>query len=221
MGKKLGIGCLGIFGILIIIGIIAAATSGGKGSTQAATANVSTSQVAPSSQASTSLTASSTAKTTQASSTPSRPVNTPVPTKAAPSLIPIGKAVSVKNWDLTVTAIEKPGKVLTWSEYKNTSNAVGTWLVIALDLKNTGKQNFGVNSFDFKLTDESGAKYDTSTDMGALSYSTYKGGLAVDGAQVPPGVDAKLYLVYDVSPTAKGLHLQFTQDTKPIFDLGQ
>lgn len=128
-----------------------------------------------------------------------------------------GQTASVKNWDVTLVGVERPGKDLVWSQFGNKSTAAGEWLVAAVKLKNTGKTNFGVNSPDFQL-EGGGVTYKTSSDMGAFSYSTFKGGAQI-GGQVPPGVEVTYYVPYDVAPGATGLALVFNQDTKPKFTI--
>jgi hypothetical protein len=131
-----------------------------------------------------------------------------------------GQTASVKNWDVTVTGVERPGKDLVWSQFGNKSTAVGTWVVVVVKMKNTGNQNFGVNSFDFEMHTSDGTKYSPSSDGGAISYSQYKGGQGMVGSQVPPGTEATYYIVFDVSPSATGLQFVFNQDKKPIFTIG-
>jgi hypothetical protein len=36
------------------------------------------------------------------------------------------QVVSIKNWDVSVVGVEKPGKELIWSKVNNKSTAVGT-----------------------------------------------------------------------------------------------
>ena len=136
------------------------------------------------------------------------------------SIAQLNQIVSVPNWDLKATAIDKPGKTLAWSQFNNTSTAAGTWLVVTVDLKNTGTKNFGVNDHDFQLKDSTGNTYNVSSDTGASAYSEFKGGQRV-GGQVPPGTTVRYYLVFDVGTSATGLTLQFEQGNKPLINLGQ
>ncbi len=141
---------------------------------------------------------------------------------AAGTSVPAGvsaqnQLVSVKNWDITVIGVEKPGKELVWSQFNNKSTAVGTWVVVAVKMKNTGNQNFGVNSFDFEMRASGGTKYTVSTEGG--SYSTFKGGQSLSG-QVPPGTEVTYYVPFDVAPTATELQFVFKQDKNPIFTIG-
>lgn len=138
---------------------------------------------------------------------------------AAAKVYGLNELVSVKNWDMAVAGVERPGQELVWSQFGNKSTAAGTWLVVAFDMKNTGNQNFGVNTFDFQLTDAGGATYKFTSDFGAASYSTFKGGQSI-GGQVPPGVTVRYSLVFDINPAATGLQLVFNQDTKPKFAIG-
>ena len=149
------------------------------------------------------------------------PTPKPAPTQAPTTAPPPGlnQIVSVKNWDLAVAAVERPGKELVWSQYGNKSTAAGTWLVVALDMKNTGNQNFGVNTGDFTLNVAGGIKYAVSTDMGTYGYAEFKGGQRI-GGQVPSGVSVRYYVVFDIAPDASELTFKFNQDKQPIFAIG-
>lgn len=128
-----------------------------------------------------------------------------------------GDTATVKNWDVTLVSVERPGKELVWSQFGNKSVAVGEWVVPVVKLKNTGNQNFGVNGFDFELQG-GGVTYKVSSDIGALTYGTNKGGQQING-QVPPGSEATVYLPFDVTPGTTGLALVFKQGTTPRFAL--
>lgn len=167
---------------------------------------------------------SAAASATTASGSPSvAPARSAVPS-AAPSAAPAANVyppntlVSVKNWDMAVNRVERPGKELVWSQFGNKSNAAGEWLIVVFDMKNTGNTNFGVNTTDFTLIAPGGIIYRPSSDMGAFSYSTFKGGQQI-GGQVPPGVSVTYYLPFDIAPGTTGLALVFNQDTKPRFTL--
>jgi len=123
-----------------------------------------------------------------AKSTAAPPTATAGPQAYGPNTL-----VSVKNWNMAVAKIDKPGKDLVWSQYGNKSTAAGTWLVVVFDMKNTGNTNFGVNTSDFELRAANGVTYKVSDDLGAgYSYSEYKGGQQI-GNQVPPGVNVTYY----------------------------
>ncbi len=119
-----------------------------------------------------------------------------------------------------MTGVDRPGKELVWSQYGNKSQAAGEWLVVAVEMKNTGDRNFGVNTHDFELKTATGATYNVSSDLGAYGYSETKGGQRI-GGQVPPGVTVRYHVVFDIAPDATGLAFTFKQDKRPTFDLGQ
>jgi len=154
---------------------------------------------------------------------PAAPTATPKPPPTeTPAPVPppgLNQIVSVKNWDLAVAEVERPGKELRWSQYGNKSTAVGTWFIVAVDMKNTGNTNFGVNTSDFELNAAGGIKYNVSSDLGAYGYAEVKGGQRI-GGQVPPGVSVRFYVVFDVAPNATGLTLKFKQDKNPVFAVG-
>jgi Rieske Fe-S protein len=156
-------------------------------------------------------TARSAAPSTAASSAPSA-----VP--AATGLYGPNTLVSVKNWDMAVNRVERPGKELVWSDFNNKSVAAGEWVIVVFDLKNTGNTNFGINLTDVQLNAPGGITYKPSTDGGALTYSTFKKAQML-GGQVPPGVSVQYQIVFDVAPNTAGLTFQFNQDTKPKFTL--
>ena len=122
----------------------------------------------------------------------------------------VSDKVSSGNWEYTVTKVEKV-KTLVWSDLASgKTDALGTWAVVSLTLKNIGKQNFPINGFDFNVTDAAGIKYDPSTKLEASMFVSHAK-LTNLGAQFPPGVEVKTALVFDVSPDAKSLKLVLKQ----------
>ncbi len=132
----------------------------------------------------------------------------------------IGQTASIKNWDVTVKDTERPGKDLVWSQFGNKSQAAGEWLIVVVEMKNTGNQNFGVNNHDFELRTAGGTVYNVSSDIGSYSYSETKGGQRV-GGQVPPSVTVRYHIPFDVAPDASGLRFIFKQGSRPAFTLGR
>lgn len=166
--------------------------------------------------------ASAAAVASAAPSIAPKPGASAAPASAAPAAATthgLNELVSVKNWDMAVAGVERPGKELVWSEFGNKAMAAGTWIVIAFDMKNTGNTNFGVNTPDFELQAAGGITYKVTSDIAAFSYATYKKGQNI-GGQVPPGVTVRYYVIFDVAPDAKDLRLVFKQDTKPQFAVG-
>ncbi len=162
-----------------------------------------------------------TPKSEKPTPTPKPDTPTPTPKAPTPTATPrpsVGQTVSVKNWDITVKSADRLGKELVWSQYGNKSQAAGEWLVVLVEMKNTGDRNFGVNTHDFELKTAAGATYTVSSDLGAYTYSEAKGGQRI-GGQVPPGVAVHYHIVFDVAPDATGLTFTFKQDKRPTFDL--
>lgn len=132
----------------------------------------------------------------------------------------LGQTIRLRNWELTVRGVGRPGGTLKWSDDGDTSKAAGTWVVVTVDLRNIGGRDFGVSPWDFSLLAEDGTEYGLSPDAGAAAYSIYQGGSFV-GEAMPPGAVARYYLVFDIDPNAAGLRFVFEQDTRPVFDLGR
>jgi hypothetical protein len=175
---------IGCLGLVLVVIVLGAlASAGSKGST----ATTSTGAPAASAPASAAATA------------------TPEPPKAAK----VGETLQTNNWKLAVSSVDRPGKSLVWSEFGNKQDAVGTWLVVNLALTNIGKSNFTVNAHDFELKDKGGVTYTTANCC--FSYPSFKKILPM-GQQMPPTVEGKSALIFDVAPTAEGLTLTFKQD---------
>lgn len=153
------------------------------------------------------------------SAAPSTATGTPYAAWYMIKVYPPNHLVSVKNWDMAINRVERPGKELVWSDGNDTSVAAGEWLIVVFDLKNTGTTGLGINPTDVQL-DASGPErhitYTPSTDGGALSYSTFKQGQQL-GGQVPPGVSVQYFIPFDIAPNATTLIFQFNQDTEPKF----
>lgn len=128
--------------------------------------------------------------------------------------------VKTDHWGLTVTGTETT-KTLVWTSVGNKQDAVGQWLMIDASLTNTGKENFGVNTWDFEVVDADGNTYNHSTATAALLYPAYKQAKSASSQQVPPGVATPLILVFDINPSATGLQLVFKQGSNPRIDLAR
>ncbi len=137
---------------------------------------------------------------------------------AAPSAAPVAKVgdtVKSGNWSYVATKVEKT-KTLVWTDLGNKTDALGTWLVVSMTLRNVGTQNFPINTFDFSVTDSAGTKYAHSDKLEALTFVRYRK-LTPLGSQFPPGIDVQTALVFDVNPSATGLRLILKQaNDQPI-----
>ncbi len=210
--KKGGLPAIAIVGIVIgalfLFGIIAAAIGGGSKATATAT---------PGNVAAQSVATGNTQSSLSGQPTVGKPTATEKP--AATPIPSVGQAVSLKNWDVTVVTVEKPGPMLQTSSGGNKKTAIGQWIVLAVDLKNTGKENFGLNDFDFVLKDANGASIKVKNDLGFESgYNSYRGGLAYN-TQIPPGSTVHAFIAFDVGPDANGMKLEF-QGNKQLIGLG-
>lgn len=174
---------IGCLGLIIVVIVLSAlASNGSKGST-----TTSTGTGAP------------------AASAPASATATVEPAKMAK----VGETLQTTNWKLAVTDVERPGKTIVTSQFNTKEDAVGTWLVVNLALTNIGKSNFTVNGHDFELKDKGGVTYTTANCC--YSYTDFKKVQSL-GKQMPPSVDAKSVLIFDIAPTAEGLTLTFKQD---------
>jgi len=199
VGKRvlIGLGSLvGLFVLLAVIGSIvgkgssAATVTPAPASTGAAAAIISVPPVVATPSASPTMKAA--------------PVATPPPK--------VGSTVHMKNWDVTVTKVETVGKTITGDF--GTAMCVGQCIVVAVDLKNTGAANFGFHDFDFNVYTPSNAKISTKSDFGlGSSYNKTRGG--TDASQIPPGLTATYYAIFDVADL-QGLSLDFQGNPQRI-----
>lgn len=146
----------------------------------------------------------------------SRPTATPVIARMTNG----SATVSTDHWGLTVTGTETT-KTLVWTSVGNKQEAVGQWLLVNATLVNTGKENFGVNTWDFEIVDGAGNVYKHSTEGAALLYPESKQAKSASSQQIPPGVTTPLILVFDVNPAATGLQLVLKQGNTPRIDLAR
>lgn len=206
--RNLAIGCGVVFVLLIVCGVIAS-LSGQSG--QRAAAPTTSDQVAKPAEQPT--------KPVDKPVAAPKPTEPPKPTETPKPLPKVGETITAGNWEYTVEKLEK-AKTLTWSQFGNKTDAKGTWLVVYMTLKNVGKENFSINTWDFELNDATGIKYNTTTDVAtAYGFNDLKK-LAKLGEQFPPGVSTKTALLFDIAPDAKGLKLLVKQAQTSI-DLGQ
>ena len=57
-----------------------------------------------------------------------------------------------------MTKVER-AKELVWSDFGNKDTAKGIYFVVYMTLKNIGKENFSINTWDFELHDSQDIKY--------------------------------------------------------------
>jgi hypothetical protein len=175
-----------------------------------ATAQTQAAQAASTGTAQVVAAAAKTATASAPTATPVPPTETPVP--ATPTAAPaIGTTISNGNWAYVVTKVSKPGRTINTGNQFAQLNALGTWVVVYMTLKNIGNQNFDINSWDFKLESGSGTTYDVTDHSVEMNVWLENVGLRRLGQQVPPGVEFSTALLFDVSPNASKLSLDLRQ----------
>lgn len=134
----------------------------------------------------------------------------------------LNQTLRLRDWEMTVTGVERPGSILLWSSLGNQSHAVGTWVIVPVTLTNHATGRLVVDRSDFVLLDSAGMTYDPASDDGAAhAYSFYRGGTTLARTAVVAGASATFYVVFDVPSTIQGLRVQFKQDRQPVINLGQ
>lgn len=118
---------------------------------------------------------------------------------------------AIKDWKLKLVDVEHPGTTLKWSNYGDTKEASGTWLVVYVSLENTKSESSSLSPFNFRVTDSKGTIYNHYENLAITDvYARYRDGKSIANDILLPGSKANYYLLFDVSPDATGLKLEFT-----------
>ena len=115
----------------------------------------------------------------------------------------IGEAVTANDLSFTVTDISK-AKSLGNSYTKKESQ--GTFNVITLNIKNTGKETATIDSSMMKITDSQGRKFDRSIE-GQTAKGLSQGKVDLFLQQVQPGLSVTGEIVFDLPDDATDLKL--------------
>lgn len=115
----------------------------------------------------------------------------------------IGEAVTANDLSFTVTDISK-AKSLGSSYSKK--EAQGTFNVITLTIKNTGKETITIDSSMLKVTDSQGRKFDYSIE-GQTAKGLAQGKVDLFLQQVQPGLSVTGDIVFDLPDDATDLKL--------------
>jgi len=142
---------------------------------------------------------------------PTTKTSSPSVAVAKSQIYKIGEKVSIKDWELTAEASLKPGKTLEWSEFGNSQTASGKWLVVPVTIKNSSQDAKEVSYSNFQVVDAAGKTYQHWGDLFTASmYVEYrKRQPLINPVQVVSGGTVRSFLLFDVSPDAKGLKLKF------------
>ncbi len=147
------------------------------------------------------------AVTLQAPNASTSPADTP---RANPA-----QMVSSANWEYRITRTEQTKEIGT---IIGSATAQGTFLIVYLSLKNTGKQNAEIHPVSFSLRDSNNVTYDTIDEriINAFLYAhqltpfSSLTGIPPYTAFVP-GVSVDTAIIFDINPDAKQIQLQLGQ----------
>jgi hypothetical protein len=134
--------------------------------------------------------------------TPTAIVRTPAPYRPAA----IGQSVGAWGWSYRCAGAESPSDGLVWSSAGNRLQALGSWVVVALDMRNTQANSQVVRADEFVVFDGQSRSHAPTGALGAADYSAFRGGQRF-GEPVPPGATARYYLAFDVPADARDLRL--------------
>jgi hypothetical protein len=119
------------------------------------------------------------------------------------------------TWEYTVRTVWRGKEIGTGLYGTSTAPAMGEWVIVAMTLKNLGRENVGLTRDDFRLHDANGTTYTTATPLGGSSWvqaNGYQGMLGLaDTGPMPPQVPLTYAIAYDVTPGASGLQLELVR----------
>lgn len=137
--------------------------------------------------------------------------------RATPTPLPrIGTTVASRNWEYTVTKVERT-KTFKWTAFGNTTNAKGVWLIVCLTLKNIGSESLHIGPWDFGLIDATGKQYSPYVGFDYFWFLETMKSEPIGAMELfPPGVAFNTILLFDINPEARGLKLELKQPSKVI-----
>ena len=122
----------------------------------------------------------------------------------APAAYGLGDAVPTGDWEITVSNVES-GVSQVGDQYLN-STAQGQYILVDVEVKNTGSEPTYFFEDDVKLLDDAGNTY--ATDSEASLYTTESGDVFLL-EEINPGNTASGVLVFDVPADASPNVLEF------------
>lgn len=143
---------------------------------------------------------------------------TAAPTSRPAAAHPAGltQPVTIPNWTVTVTGVERPGQdlVISADSGNDPVTATGTWVVVALSVTRTANGTEGIGYDDVALRSGQGFTYAIPEEYWTLDnfYPAFKHGQPY-GKAVPPGATVTYYLAFDVAPDATDLQFIFLPDS--------
>jgi hypothetical protein len=134
----------------------------------------------------------------------------PAPLRAArgSGSAPGAAAVEFHGWRVACVGTERPPGTLVWSPAGHRLQAVGAWLVVAVEVRNTERTARSIWGEDFAVTDARGRVFPFPLMLGGTDYSAFRGGQRL-GEPIAPGAAARYYVAFDVAREAQGLRLLF------------
>jgi len=142
--------------------------------------------------------------------------------KPQPTTVPmlkIGDTLEAKNWKIKAEGVERVDGDLVWSQFGNKTTAIGQWLIITLEVTNTGNENHTLNTHDFELKTAGGATLKHTTEGAWLGYADFKKMTSLS-KQIPPGAVVKTPLLFDIPKGTQGINLVFTQQRDRPINVG-
>lgn len=115
------------------------------------------------------------------------------------------ETVTVGNWKLKANYVSNEGSELSY--FGNSTKASGEWLVISISLENTGDEVSSLPLYNFKVKDSKGRTYKNDSFKSQM-YGNDQEGNSIP-SEVVPGGQVDCYLVFDISPGAESLQLDF------------
>lgn len=132
---------------------------------------------------------------------------TPIASQS-PLLAKVGEVVSIDDRALKVLSVRSMASIPSGNQFIESPTAKGIFVVLVVEVTNTGKETGNVAFSNFELTDAQGRTYKTSDDFHLFSVvKQFAEGQPSD--DIPPGLTNQFPLVFDVTPDASDLLLNW------------
>jgi hypothetical protein len=120
----------------------------------------------------------------------------------------VGELVSIEDRAIKVLGVQAMDSIPSGNPYVESPVAKGVFLVLVAEATNTGKETGNLAFSSFELTDAQGRTYttDDSFSVARVADQFAKGAKNDD---IPPGLTNRFPLVFDVTPDATGLILNW------------
>lgn len=115
-----------------------------------------------------------------------------------------------KDFNLNLIKVENFGKELEWSNYRDISQAFGSWIVVSIGIENNSRYPLPLNPSNFRVIDSKRRVYNHFPNLAiAETYGRYRSAKSIANDVIDSHQSSNYYLVFDIPTDAIDLQLEF------------